>query len=172
MAKLVVHMAKYAVRSFSCASKENLLSFPISRMSLHLSRSIATTQCLKADRLYTETHEWIIVDGKVGIIGISDHAQKSLGDVVYAQLPDVESVIEKGAEVGALESVKAVSDLCSPISGKVIEKNEAVEKTPAIINSSCYDKGWLFKVELSNLDEIKDLMNEEAYNSYLKSDPH
>lgn len=76
------------------------------------------------------------------------------------------------AECGALESVKAASELYSPVSGKIIEKNEVVEKTPSLINSSCYEKGWLFKIELKNPDEIKDLMNEESYNLYLKSDPH
>lgn len=118
-----------------------------------------------------------------------------MGDVVYAQLPDIGSEIKKEgqkilklfkvkikleclikinlftAECGALESVKAASELFSPVSGKVVEKNEAVEKTPSLINTSCYEKGWLFKVELSKPDELKSLMNEEAYNLYLKSDP-
>lgn len=75
------------------------------------------------------------------------------------------------AECGALESVKAASELYSPVSGKVIEKNEEVEKTPSLINTSCYEKGWLFKVELNKFDELKGLMNEETYNEFLKSDP-
>ncbi|XP_076246828.1 glycine cleavage system H protein, mitochondrial [Calliopsis andreniformis] len=172
MAKLVAQMVKYTARTFKCASRESLLTFPISKVSLNVSRSIVTTQCLKAERLYTEKHEWLVVDGNIGMVGISNYAQQALGDVVYAQLPDVGSVIEKEAECGALESVKAASELYSPVSGKVIEKNDAVEKTPGLVNTSCYEKGWLFKVELSNLDEVKNLMDEKAYEEYLKSDPH
>ncbi|KZC08383.1 PREDICTED: glycine cleavage system H protein, mitochondrial [Dufourea novaeangliae] len=172
MAKLVAQIAKCTAGSLSCTSKGSLFSRPVSRASLYLSRSIANTRCLRAERLYTEKHEWITVDGKIGIVGISSYAQEALGDIVYAQLPDAGSAIEKEAECGALESVKAASELYSPVSGKVIEKNEAVEKKPGLVNSSCYDKGWLFKIELKNLDEVKNLMNEEAYNSYLKSNPH
>ncbi|XP_054013107.1 glycine cleavage system H protein, mitochondrial [Hylaeus anthracinus] len=172
MAKLIMQMAKYTTRTFSYIGKDSLLTSPVSKVALRVSRSIATTRCLNAERLYTEKHEWITIDGNVGIVGISNYAQESLGDVVYAQLPDVGSVIEKEAECGALESVKAASELYSPVSGKIIDKNEAVEKTPGLVNSSCYEKGWLFKVELSNVDEIKNLMDENAYNLYLKSDPH
>ncbi|XP_043249004.1 glycine cleavage system H protein, mitochondrial [Colletes gigas] len=172
MVKLVVQMAKYTARTFSYISKDSLLTPPVSKASLCLSRSIATSRCLNAERLYTKSHEWITVDGNVGTIGISNYAQEALGDVVYAQLPDVESVIQKEDECGALESVKAVSELLSPVSGKVIEKNEIIEKTPGLVNSSCYEKGWLFKIELNNMDEIKNLMDENAYNLFLKSDPH
>nr|XP_012138571.1 PREDICTED: protein arginine N-methyltransferase 5 isoform X4 [Megachile rotundata] len=124
------------------------------------------------DRLYTDRHEWITIDGKIGTVGISKYAQEALGDVVYAQLPDVASNIEKGAECGALESVKAASELYSPVSGKIIEKNETVEKTPSLVNTSCYEEGWLFKIELSHPDEVKTLMDEKSYNLYLESDPH
>lgn len=172
MAKLVAQMAKCTVQSFSCASRTSLFAHPVSRVSVQFSRSIATTQCLNAERLYAKTHEWISVDGKIGTVGISSHAQESLGDIVYAQLPDVGSEIEKDAECGALESVKAASELFSLVSGKIVEKNEAVEKTPGLINSSCYDKGWLFKIELTNVDELKRLLNEEAYKEFLKSDEH
>lgn len=172
MAKLVAQMVKCTARTISCSPRENLLALPISRVSLSVSRSIAMSPCLRAERLYTEKHEWITVDGKMGIVGISSYAQEALGDVVYAQLPNVGSVIEKEAECGALESVKAASELFSPVSGKVVEKNDAVEQTPSLVNTSCYEKGWLFKVELTNLDEVKNLMDEKAYNLYLKSDPH
>ena len=172
MAKVIARMTKYTARTFPSVSRENLFTLTSTKVSFNVSRSIATTRCLRADRLFTKRHEWIIIDGKIGTVGISNYAQESLGDVVYAQLPDAENEIEKEAECGALESVKAASELYSPVSGKVIEKNEAVEKTPSLINSSCYEKGWLFKIELKNPDEIKDLMNEESYNLYLKSDPH
>ncbi|XP_076171049.1 glycine cleavage system H protein, mitochondrial [Ptiloglossa arizonensis] len=171
MAKLIVQMAKYSTRTFSYTPKDSLLTLPVSNACLRFSRSIATTRYLKADRLYTDNHEWIIIDGKVGTVGISNYAQEALGDIVYAQIPDIESVIEKGVECGALESVKAASEVYSPVSGKIIEKNEEVEKTPSLINSSCYEKGWLFKIELSNLDEIKKLMDENKYKLYIESNP-
>ncbi|CAL7944073.1 unnamed protein product [Xylocopa violacea] len=171
MAKVITQMVKYGTRTFPHASKKCLFAVSVPKVSLHISRSITTTRCLNAERLYTEKHEWITIDGNIGIIGISHYAQEALGDVVYAQLPDVGSIIEKEAECGALESVKAASELFSPVSGKVIEKNEAVEKTPSLVNSSCYEKGWLFKVELNNPDDLKKLMDEETYNQYLKTDP-
>lgn len=88
---------------------------------------------------------------------------------MFAQLPDVGAVLKQGDECGALESVKAASELYSPVSGTVTEKNTEVEDTPSLINSACYDKGWLFKVKLSQPDETDTLMNEEKYNEYLKS---
>ncbi|GFG32579.1 hypothetical protein Cfor_04712 [Coptotermes formosanus] len=146
-----------------------------------------------AERLYTDKHEWVLTDGKTGTVGISQYAQvgieyrlftaleepclffgnlDALGDVVYAQLPDVGTEIVKKGECGALESVKAASELYCPVSGIVIEKNDAVEETPALINQSCYEKGWLFKIELTNPDEIKELMTESEYENFLKTDVH
>ncbi|KAB0795460.1 hypothetical protein PPYR_10747 [Photinus pyralis] len=135
-------------------------------------RLISTSQCNFAERYFTKKHEWVEVEGKIGIVGISDYAQSALGDVVYAQLPDVDSVLSQKDECGALESVKAASELYSPVSGRVVEKNESVEETPSLINTSCYDKGWLFKVELTNDKEITALMNESQYKEFLKSDEH
>lgn len=135
-------------------------------------RTIRTTVTSYAERLYTDKHEWVLIDGKTGTIGISHYAQDALGDVVYAQLPDVGTDILKKGECGALESVKAASELYCPVSGRVIEKNIAVEETPALINQSCYEKGWLFKIELTNPDEIKELMTESEYENFLKTDVH
>ncbi|XP_022194970.1 glycine cleavage system H protein, mitochondrial [Nilaparvata lugens] len=125
----------------------------------------------EGERLYTNKHEWILMQGNTGTVGISHYAQESLGDVVYAQLPDVGTIINKQDEVGALESVKAASELYSPISGKVVEKNVKVEESPALINKSCYEEGWLFKVEIDKKDELEELMNEEEYSKFLKTDP-
>jgi glycine cleavage system H protein len=128
----------------------------------------STASILQA-RKYTDKHEWVVMNGNVGTVGISNYAQDSLGDIVYAQLPDVGSEFAIMDECGALESVKAASELYCPLSGKVVEKNTEVEATPGLINSSCYDKGWLFKLELSKPEELNDLMDEEAYEKFLKA---
>ncbi|XP_078041019.1 glycine cleavage system H protein, mitochondrial [Augochlora pura] len=172
MAKLIAQLTKCTTQTFSCATRTNLFSHPAARVSMHLSRSIATTQCLKFGRLYMKSHEWISVNGNIGIVGISNHAQETLGDVVYVQLPQIESVMKSGDECGAVESVKAVSEIYSPVSGKILDINEMIAEIPSLINLSCYEKGWLFKIELSNLDELQKLMDEEAYNKFLLSDQH
>ncbi|XP_023943476.1 glycine cleavage system H protein, mitochondrial [Bicyclus anynana] len=122
------------------------------------------------DRRFTDRHEWVIVENDIGTVGISSYAQESLGDVVFAQLPDPGTEVKEGDECGALESVKAASEIYSPVSGTVTEKNLEVEKKPALINSSCYDQGWLFKLKLSQPDELKELMTEADYDKFLKSD--
>ncbi|KAL3279758.1 hypothetical protein HHI36_017266 [Cryptolaemus montrouzieri] len=122
-----------------------------------------------ADRRFTDKHEWIEVDGKVGTIGISHYAQEALGDVVYAQLPDPNTKVKQKDECGALESVKAASEIFSPVSGEIIAKNIEVEETPSLINSSCYEKGWLFKVELSDTAEVTKLMTEDQYKEFLRT---
>uniref|UniRef100_U5EVI3 Glycine cleavage system H protein n=1 Tax=Corethrella appendiculata TaxID=1370023 RepID=U5EVI3_9DIPT len=136
------------------------------------SRFISTSSVNLADRLFTKKHEWVTVDGGIGTVGISNYAQEALGDVVFAQLPDIGTQLSQNDECGALESVKAASEVYSPISGEVTEKNTVVEDTPGLINSSCYDKGWLFKVNISKPDEIKSLMNGSAYEEFLKSNDH
>jgi len=133
-------------------------------------RFITTSKLVSSSqRLYSDKHEWVTVDGRLGTVGISQYAQEALGDIVYAQLPDVGSQFTQHDECGALESVKAASELYTPVSGKVTLTNAEVAESPGLINKSCYDKGWLFKIELKNLDEIKTLMNEEKYQLYLKS---
>lgn len=124
------------------------------------------------ERKFTKKHEWVLVDGNSGTIGISNYAQEALGDVVYAQLPDVGTSFRQTDECGALESVKAASEIYSPVSGDVTEKNLAVEETPSLVNTSCYDKGWLFKIKLTKPSELDDLLNEKQYEEFLKSDSH
>jgi len=131
-----------------------------------ISRSSAVSS---SARLYSDKHEWVTVDGKVGKVGISQYAQEALGDIVYAQLPDVGAEFIQHDECGALESVKAASELYTPVSGKVLSKNTALEESPGLINKSCYDKGWLFTIELKKPDELKNLMDESKYEAYLKS---
>lgn len=121
-------------------------------------------------RKYTDRHEWVIIHQGIGTVGISKYAQESLGDVVFAQLPDPGTNLKAGDECGALESVKAASEIYSPVSGTVTMKNLDVETKPALINTSCYEQGWLFKLELSNLEELDKLMTEKEYETFLKTD--
>jgi len=134
-----------------------------------LCRTFSTSENLRNDMYFTKKHEWVTVVGNMGTVGITDYAQQSLGDVVYAQLPEVDSEVEVGEECGALESVKAASELYSPVSGKVIEKNVAVEDLPSLINTSAENDGWLFKVELTKQEELKELFDKSSYEEYLKT---
>lgn len=173
MAGFVVQLMRCSARTFIASQKStSKLSASTGGFLQSISRSINTSRCLAAERLYTSKHEWISVEGKLGTVGISDYAQDALGDVVYAQLPDIGSEVSKDEECGALESVKAASELISPVSGLVVEKNESVEAKPGLINTSCYKDGWLYRVELSQPEELKGLMNEEEYATFLKTDPH
>ncbi|EEB19270.1 glycine cleavage system H protein, putative [Pediculus humanus corporis] len=146
-------------------------SFKFSNDGLN-SRHFSSTLNRYSAKKFSEKHEWVVVSGNVGTVGISNYAQEALGDVVYAQLPDVGSTINQHDECGALESVKAASEVYTPVSGKVIEKNTEVEESPGLVNQSCYDKGWLFKIELSNESELQNLMSEENYEEYLKKCDH
>jgi len=122
-------------------------------------------------RLYSEKHEWLHLDSakKVGTVGISKYAEEALGDVVYVQLPDVDQQFEQHDEVGAVESVKAASEIFTPVSGCIVQINDKLEDKPGLVNSSCYEEGWLFKIELSKKQELDQLMDEESYEKYLKS---
>jgi len=122
-------------------------------------------------RYFTKKHEWITLENDVGTVGISQYAQESLGDIVFAQLPEVGQEVNTDDECGALESVKAASELYSPVNGKVTEINKELESKPELINKSCYEKGWLFKLKLDDVKEVQNLMLEEKYNEFLKTDP-
>ena len=108
---------------------------------------------------YSETHEWVKVEGNVAIVGVSDYAQKEMGDITYVDMPDVDDEVSKDEEFGALESVKASSDLVSPVSGVVVEKNEALEDAPELINQDPYEN-WIIKVEMSDASELDALIGE------------
>ncbi|MDE0035757.1 MAG: glycine cleavage system protein GcvH [Deltaproteobacteria bacterium] len=116
---------------------------------------------------YSREHEWVMVEGDdTGVIGISDFAQNELGDVVYVEAPELGEKISKDDPFGAVESVKAVSDLYAPVSGTVVEVNDALPETPELINEDPYGEGWIIKVSLSDVDELDDLMNAEEYEEY------
>ena len=111
---------------------------------------------------YSETHEWVKVEGNVAIVGVSDSAQKEMGDITYVDMPDVDDEVSKDEEFGALESVKASSDLVSPVSGVVVEKNEALEDAPELINQDPYEN-WIIKVEMSDASELDALLDAAGY---------
>ncbi len=117
---------------------------------------------------YTKEHEWVQLEDDVATVGITDFAQESLGDITYVQLPKEGEVIKKDDPFGVVESVKAVSDLYSPVSGKVVEVNQPVLDAPELVNEDSYGEGWMIKIEMSDTAEIKDLMNSEAYNEYVE----
>ena len=116
---------------------------------------------------YTPDHEWIRIDGKKGEVGITEHAQKELGDIVYVELPMLDDEIEAGDEFGTIESVKAVSPLYMPLSGKVVEVNAELRDHPELVNDDCYDEGWIVRIEISNTDEQDDLLDAEGYQAIL-----
>jgi glycine cleavage system H protein len=114
---------------------------------------------------YSESHEFVRVEGNVGFVGITDYAQNALGTVVYVDMPDVDDEVEAGEEFGAVESTKAASDLISPVSGKVIEVNEALEDQPELINEDAFEN-WIIKVELSDTSALDNLMDAKAYEAF------
>ena len=114
---------------------------------------------------YSESHEFVKVEGKIGYIGITDYAQNALGNVVYVDMPDVDDEVSAGEEFGAVESVKAASDLISPVTGVVLEVNEALEDTPELINKDAFGT-WIIKVELSDKSELDSLMDAKAYAAF------
>ena len=115
------------------------------------------------DRKYTQEHEWVQMEGDIGIVGVTDFAANELGDVVFVELPEVGSEFSQGDTVGTIESVKAVADLFLPISGEVVEINETVVDSPELVNSEPLDDGWLFKVKLSETEELDKLLDAAAY---------
>ena len=119
---------------------------------------------------YTEEHEWVAVDDDVVVIGITDFAQKQLGDVVFVELPEVGDVLECGKPFGVVELVKAVSDIYAPVSGEVLEVNADLPDEPGLLNTSPYEDGWMVKIKLSDPDELDDLMDADAYQELIEED--
>lgn len=117
---------------------------------------------------YTKDHEWVRVDGDTATVGITNYAQKQLGDVVFVELPDAGRVVERGSEAAVVESVKAASEVFTPVSGTVTESNPALEATPVLVNESAEDEGWFFKLTVSDPSELDMLMDEAAYRAYVE----
>lgn len=123
---------------------------------------------MQKDLLYTNTHEWVRVEDEIAVIGITDFAQEQLGDITYVELPAVGDVLEAGQEMGSVESVKAASELYSPVSGEVIEVNDELEATPEKVNSDPFGEGWMLRVKLSA--EPTGLLSPEEYEEIAKSE--
>jgi len=119
---------------------------------------------------YAATHEWVSVEGKTATVGISDHAQDHLGDIVYVDLPEVGKSLKKGDVFCTIESVKAASDIYAPISGKVIEVNEELDSSPEKVNDDAEGAGWIAKIEMSNESELDSLMDLEAYKKHCEEE--
>ncbi|XP_023146998.1 glycine cleavage system H protein, mitochondrial-like [Amphiprion ocellaris] len=149
-------------------------SVPLSPLQLaskpYFGRTIASSSWLSAALKFTDKHEWIRVeDGGIGTVGISKFAQEALGDVVYCGLPEVGTQLAQQDEFGALESVKAASELYSPLTGEVVEVNTLLADNPGLVNKSCYKDGWLMKMTIANPSELDTLMDEAAYERYIRS---
>ena len=122
------------------------------------------------DLKYSKEHEWVRSESdSVVVMGITEFAQDSLGDVVFVEIPDVDAELTQGEKMGEIESVKAVSDLYSPVSGKVIKRNESLIDNPELVNEGPFEQGWMLKVEIKDASELDNLLSAEDYNSFLKS---
>lgn len=120
---------------------------------------------------YSESHEWVKVDGETAIIGISDHAQQAMGNIVYVDMPEEEDEVTADEDFGAVESVKAASDLISPVSGVVVEVNEALADAPELLNKDAYES-WIIKVKMDDPEELKNLMDAAAYEKFCENEEH
>lgn len=124
------------------------------------------------DRFYTKEHEWVKIDGARAVIGITEHAQNALGDIVYVELPKVGASLEQGKPIGVVESVKAVSDIFAPVSGKVTEVNSAVVDDPAKVNGDPFGDGWLVKIDVADAGQAKTLLDAAAYDAVVRAESH
>ena len=124
-----------------------------------------------ADVKYSKKHEWVLVEGDIGTVGITKHATEQLGDIVFAEIPDLGKNITSGSEAAVVESVKAASDVYTPVSGEVTEGNAAIVTDPSLINKDPEGQGWFFKVKLSNPSELSSLMNKADYDKYVTENP-
>ena len=121
-----------------------------------------------SEKKYTKEHEWIEINNDVGTVGITNNAQEQLGDIVFFELPELNKSFKKGDQVGVVESVKAASELYSPVSGQVIEINQKLKDNPSLVNTDPENSGWYMKIKLEDLNELENLMNLDQYNEVIK----
>ncbi|XP_059640625.1 glycine cleavage system H protein 3, mitochondrial-like [Cornus florida] len=156
------------------ASTANALRVPCSSKA-HLAPAFSLSRCFSTvlDGLkYASSHEWVKYEGPLATIGITDHAQDHLGEVVFVELPEPGGAVSKEGSFGAVESVKATSDVNSPISGAIVEVNSKLTESPGLINSSPYEEGWMIKVKPSNLSELESLMGPKEYTKFCEEEHH
>ncbi|MBD3678464.1 MAG: glycine cleavage system protein GcvH [Rhodobacteraceae bacterium] len=117
---------------------------------------------------FTEEHEWLRVDGDLVVVGITDHASEQLGDIVFVELPEVETVVAKGDEIVVIESVKAASDIMAPLDGEIVEVNEKLNDNPGLVNEDAMGDAWFFKMKVDDLSALDDLMTEDEYKDFIE----
>ena len=117
--------------------------------------------------IYTENHEWVKVEGDIATIGITDHAQSELGDIIFIEFPKINDQVEKTEPFGTIEAVKTVADLFAPLSGKILEINKTLEDSPELVNSDAYGEGWLVKVSVDDHGQLNDLLSSESYENHI-----
>src|SRR5579883_1328150 len=122
-----------------------------------------------SDKRYTKEHEWVQLDGDIATVGITDHAQDQLGDIVFVELPELNREVVAGEACAVVESVKAASDIYAPLAGKVVEVNQAIIDDPAIVNSDAEGEGWFFRLEIDDPDAFEEMMDQDAYEEYLET---
>ncbi|HEY0425657.1 MAG TPA: glycine cleavage system protein GcvH [Rhodopila sp.] len=122
-----------------------------------------------ADKRFTKDHEWVLLDGDIATIGITDHAQEQLGDLVHVELPELDRQVTEAETCAVVESVKAASDVYAPLAGKVVEINETILDDPSIVNSDAEGEGWFFRLELDDADAFETLMDQDAYDEFLET---
>jgi glycine cleavage system H protein len=122
-----------------------------------------------ADKRYTKDHEWVQLDGDIATVGITDHAQEQLGELVFIELPEPERAVTASEACAVVESVKAASDVYAPLAGKIAEINETIVEDPSIVNNDAEGEGWFFRMELDNTDDFEALMDQDAYEEFLES---
>eukprot|EP00045_Choanoeca_perplexa_P012178 m.131875 g.131875 ORF g.131875 m.131875 type:complete len:161 (+) comp15916_c0_seq2:1240-1722(+) len=133
-------------------------------------QSLPLLQQLRQAHLYTQSHEWVSVEGDIATIGITNYAQEALGDIVYVQLPtDLDETLDSGDEIAAVESVKAASEVYAPIDGTLVEVNERLDDEPQLVNSSPEGDGWMVKMRMGNPDQLSSFMSEADYKSFLET---
>jgi glycine cleavage system H protein len=123
-----------------------------------------------SDLKYATSHEWVRLDGDIVTVGITDHAQEALGDLVFVELPEVGNEVNAGDEAGVVESVKAASDIYAPVTGEVVEINSALDDTPELINSDPYGEGWMYKIRVTAINELDDLLSADEYDSQVAAE--
>jgi glycine cleavage system H protein len=122
-----------------------------------------------ADKRFTKEHEWVVMDGDIATVGITDHAQEQLGDLVHVELPELERAVAEGETCAVVESVKAASDIFAPLTGKIVEINETIVEDPSIVNSDAEGEGWFFRLDVDDPASFEQLMDQDAYDEYLET---